>query len=204
MASWQFFLGGVEVDEPIGFDKIEFSAKRLEGHGIDQAFSTEIQFIGRAAKILKSYFDQHYINEPLTFDITSDVNINGSNYIFSGYINFAIYSEERTCDQPGWIVTVGILEDNFREKFLARQDAELDLTRTQDLEGNAIPALTYQVLRIMMKSLSDSRYDLTIHQSQLRIEKEVQDSYESLPRFVIDSRQVPKIAELVRECSKGF
>lgn len=153
MASWQFFLGGVEVDEPIGFDKIEFSAKRLEGHGIDQAFSTEIQFIGRAAKILKSYFDQHYINEPLTFDITSDVNINGSNYIFSGFINFAIYSEERTCDQPGWIVTVGILEDNFREKFLARQEAELDLTRQEDLEGNAIPALTYQVLRMHTQQL---------------------------------------------------
>jgi hypothetical protein len=153
MASWQFFLGGVQIDEPIGFDKIEFSAKRLEGHGIDQAFSTEIQFIGSTAKILKSYFDQHYINEPLTFEILSDVNINGSNYIFSGFINFAIYSEERTCDQPGWMVTVGILEDNFREKFLARQDAELDLTRELDLEGNAIPALTYDVIRMHTQQL---------------------------------------------------
>ena len=50
MASWQFFLGGVQIEEPIGFDKIEFSAKRLEGHGIDQSFSTEIQFIGSSAK----------------------------------------------------------------------------------------------------------------------------------------------------------
>ncbi len=41
MANWKFYLDGNQVEEPIGWDAIEFTAIRMESHGIDQPFSTD-------------------------------------------------------------------------------------------------------------------------------------------------------------------
>jgi len=56
MANWKFYLDGIEVEEPIGWDAVEFTAVRMESHGIDQPFSTEVKFYERGARYIKSIF----------------------------------------------------------------------------------------------------------------------------------------------------
>jgi hypothetical protein len=138
MAGWKFYLNNIQVAEPIGFDAIEFTAKRLPSYGIDSPFSTELTFTGKAANLIKAEYDVHYINAEITILIQSDVNVNGSAYAFNGFLNLSIYSEKNVCDTNGFEVTVGIIEDNFREQFLARQNVEIDLLSNKDLDENAI------------------------------------------------------------------
>jgi hypothetical protein len=138
MAGWKFYLNNIQVAEPIGFDAIEFTAKRLPSYGIDSPFSTELTFTGKAAKLIKAEYDVHYINAEIAILIQSDVNVNGSAYAFNGFLNLSIYSEKNVCDTNGFEVTVGIIEDNFRERFLARQNVEIDLLSAKDLDENVI------------------------------------------------------------------
>ena len=138
MAGWKFFLNGIEVAEPIGFDAIEFTAKRLPSHGIDSPFSTELTFTGKAAKLIKAEYEAHYINAEIAILIQSNVKVNGSDYAFVGFLNMSIYTEKNVCDTNGWEITVGIIEDNFRERFLSRQGVEIDLLAAKDLDENVI------------------------------------------------------------------
>jgi hypothetical protein len=138
MAGWKFFLNGIEVAEPIGWDAIEFTAKRLPSHGIDSPFSTELTFTGKAAKLIKAEYEAHYINAEIAILIQSNVKVNGSDYAFVGFLNMSIYTEKNVCDTNGWEITVGIIEDNFRERFLSRQGVEIDLLAAKDLDENVI------------------------------------------------------------------
>jgi len=153
MAGWKFYLNNIEVAEPIGFDAIEFTAKRLENHGIDQPFTTEIAFIGKAANILKGFFDSGFINDDIPFRMTSDTLIQGQNYEFNGFVNMAVYSEKNTCDTNGYEITVGIVEDPFRENFLTRQDVEIDLLTLKNLDEVAIDPLVFDSVRLHSQQL---------------------------------------------------
>lgn len=153
MAGWRFYLNNTEVEEPIGWDAIEFTALRMESHGIDQPFSTEVRFYGKGAKLIKALYDQFFINAEISITITSDVNYNGQPFEFEGMLNLAIYQEHNVCDTDSWEVTVGIIDDNFREQFKSRQDVEIDLTSTTDLNGDTISALTQKEIRMHKQQL---------------------------------------------------
>lgn len=148
MANWKFFLDGNEVEEPIGWDAIEFTAIRMDSHGIDQPFSTEVKFYDRGAKYIKAIYDQYFINQPIAITITSDVGYNNAPYQFDGFLNMAIYQEHNVCDTDTWEITVGIIDDNFREQFKARQDVEIDLNATKDLNGDTIASVAYDNIRM--------------------------------------------------------
>ena len=153
MAGWRFYLNNDEVEEPIGWDAIEFTALRMESHGIDQPFSTEVRFYGKGAKLIKALYDLYFINAEIAIKITSDVGYSGQLYEFEGMLNLSIYQEHNVCDTDSWEVTVGIIDDNFREQFKARQDVEIDLTSTTDLNGDAIAALTQKEIRLHRQDL---------------------------------------------------
>ena len=138
MASWKFFLNNIEVEEPIGWDGIEFTAQRTEEHGVDQPFSTEVSFYGKGAKLIKSLYDTQFINAQITIKIVSDVYVNGMPWEFNGFLNMALYSELNVCDTDSWQVSVGIIDDNFREKFKSRMDVDVDIYASLDLDGNPI------------------------------------------------------------------
>ena len=154
---WKFFLSRnsetIEIVEPLGWDAIEFQTKRLESHGLDQLFTSELTFIGTAAKFIKAAYDEEFVNAQIAFDITSKVKVEGQFYTFSGFLNLAIYSEENACDTNGFKVTVGIMEDQFRTDFLSRTDVEVDLLSLKDLNQNTIPALTLRTVRLHCQEL---------------------------------------------------
>jgi hypothetical protein len=135
MANWRFYLNGFEVEEPLGWDAIEFTAVRSELHGIDQPFSTTLQFYEYGAFILKEAFDTKFTGAEVSILID-----NGAGFTFSGFIDFSTYEEINTCDTDSFSVSVNILEDFFRDRFKARYGAEVDLMATKDLDGNAIPS----------------------------------------------------------------
>jgi len=153
MAGWNFFLDGIQVEEPIGWDAVEFTAIRMESHGIDQPFSTELKFYNQGAKYIKSQYDQYFINAQIAIQITSDVLYNGQPWQFDGFLNLMIYEEKNVCDTDSWEITVGILDDNFREEFKSRQEVEVALETTTDLNGNAINSLTYKSVRLHKQDL---------------------------------------------------
>lgn len=153
MANWKFFLDGNEVEEPIGWDAVEFTAIRMESHGIDQPFSTEVKFYAEGARYIKSIYDQFFINQPIAINITSDVGYNNEAYEFHGFLNMAIYEEHNVCDTDSWEVKVGIIDDEFREQFKSRQDVEIDLNGTKDLNDDTIPALTFRDIRLHKQEL---------------------------------------------------
>jgi hypothetical protein len=150
---WKFYIDGQEVDEPIGWDSVSFFAKRLESHGMDQPFTTELTFIGSSAVLLKNIYNENFINATTPFTIESQTNVNGSQYVFNGFIDFSIWSEEKTKSQTGWQITVGVLEEEFREKFLARQNVELDLLKQVDLDQNPISELQLETVRLHTQEL---------------------------------------------------
>lgn len=153
MAGWNFYLNGTEVEEPIGWDAVEFTAIRMESHGIDQPFSTELKFYEKGAKIIKAQYDQFFINAEIAIQIVSDVGYNGAPWQFDGFLNLSVYEEHNVCDTDTWEITVGIIDDNFREQFKARQDVEIDITTLKDLNGNAIDPLTYKSVRLHKQDL---------------------------------------------------
>ena len=153
MAGWKFYIDNIRVNEPIGFDGIEFIANRKEFHGIDQPFTTAIGFIGKGAKILKAYFDSGFINDLIPFRMTSDQKVDGTKYDFNGFINMALYSEKNTCDTQGWEITVGIIDEPFRENFLTRQDVEIDLLTLKNLDQEAIDPLVLTEVRLHSQQL---------------------------------------------------
>ena len=148
MANWRFYLDGNEVEEPIGWDAIEFTALRMQSHGIDQPFSTEVRFYNQGAKYIKQIYDQYFINQPIAIQIVSDVAYNGYPFTFDGFLNLAIYEEHNVCDTDSWEITVGIIDDNFREQFKARQDVEVDINTTIDLNGDTIDDIEYDSIRL--------------------------------------------------------
>jgi len=153
MAGWRFYLDGNEVEEPIGWDAVEFTAIRMESHGIDQPFSTELRFYNQGAKYIKKLYDQYFINAEIAIQIISDVNFDGYPYQFDGFLNLSIYEEHNVCDTDSWEITVGIIDDNFREQFKARQDIEVSLETNTDLNGDTIADLEYKEVRLHKQDL---------------------------------------------------
>ena len=153
MAGWRFYLDGIEVEEPVGWDAVEFTAIRMESHGIDQPFSTELVFYNQGAKYIKSQYDQYFINAQIAIHIVSDVSYDSQPWEFEGFLNMAIYEETNVCDTDSWQITVGIIDDNFREEFKARQDVEISLETLSDLNGNPIEALAYRNVRLHKQDL---------------------------------------------------
>jgi hypothetical protein len=162
MANFRFYLNGAEVSEPVGFDKINFNVIRSENHGIDQAFTNEVTFTGdldkepgfaNGAKILRLAFEGQYINGSVDVELVSNIKVNGENWSFNGKIDFSTYQEINICDGCSDGVSVTINEDDFRELFRSRQDVEIDLHSTVDLDGNYIEPLVLGEVRLHSQEL---------------------------------------------------
>ena len=162
MAQFDFYLNGVQVSEPVGWDAIKFNVIRSDNHGIDQPFTNEVTFTGdndkqpglaNAAGILRLVFENEFINGSVEIEIVSDFKIDGSTWSFVGKIDFSTYEEVNICDGCSDGVTVSIIEDDFREQFRSRSDVEVDLRTTLDLNGDYISALSFDTIRLHSQEL---------------------------------------------------
>jgi hypothetical protein len=162
MAQFDFYLNGVQVSEPVGFDQIKFNIIRSEEHGIDQVFTNEVTFTGdndkqpglaNAAGILRLVFENEFINGSVEIEIVSDIKVDGSIWSFTGKIDFSTYEETNLCDGCSDGVSVSIIEDDFREQFRSRSDVEVDLLTSLSLDGDYISALSLDTIRLHSQEL---------------------------------------------------
>ena len=162
MAQFDFYLNGLPVSEPVGFDQIKFNIIRSENHGIDQPFTNEVTFTGdndlvpgftNGAELLRLTFQNEFINGSVDIEIVSDFKVDGSIWSFTGKIDFSTYEEVNICDGCSDGVTVSIIEDDFREQFRSRSDVEVDLLTTLSLDGNYISALRLDTIRLHTQEL---------------------------------------------------
>lgn len=179
-------MNGIEVEEPIGWDAVQFTAKRMEAHGMDQPFSSELTFYEIGASLIKPIYDLEFINANITLQIVSDVVTNGVPWVYNGYLDLSVYSELNVCDTDSWQITVGILEDNFREKFKARQDVEVDLLTLKDLDQNAITPIAFRNVRLHCQELYLQGIFSNYSQSVFTIDSVTQESA-VLPYYIRNS-----------------
>lgn len=172
MAGWRFYLNNTEVEEPIGWDSVEFTATRTDNHGIDQPFSSALTFYGLGAKILQAEFQSNFISGSVSIRIESDVLINGTAYEYNGIIDFSTYEEINTCDTDSWQISVGVLQDTFRDKFKARYDVEVDLYGDKDLDGNTIPLIAKPLIRMHAQRLNLLADGSSLSGANRRVEKD--------------------------------
>lgn len=174
MAGWRFYLNNIEVEEPIGWDTIEFTANRTDNYGIDQPFSGSVTFYSKGAQILKNAWDLLFVSADVAFKIISNDLVNGLPYEYNGVIDFSTYEEINSCDSDSWQVSVAILQDSFRDKFKARYDVEIDLFAEKDLDGKTIPSgyNDTDVIRLHGQSLALTAIGGSLANSQHQLEKD--------------------------------
>lgn len=162
MAQFDFYLNGLPVSEPVGFDQIKFNIIRSDNHGIDQPFTNEVTFTGdndlvpgftNGAELLRLTFQNEFINGSVDIEIVSDFKVDGSIWSFTGKIDFSTYEEVNICDGCSDGVTVSIIEDDFREQFRSRSDVEVDLLTSLSLDGDYISALSLDTIRLHSQEL---------------------------------------------------
>jgi hypothetical protein len=126
-----------------------------------------VQFYSAGAKYIKEQYDLYFINAKIAIRITSDVNVNGDPYEFNGFLNMALYSEMNSCDSNSWSITVGIIDDNFREQFKSRENVEISLIAEKDLNSNPIPLPVYDEITTHTQDLYFSAYGENLAQSNV-------------------------------------
>jgi hypothetical protein len=162
MATYKFYLNGVQVDEPIGWDSVSWQIQRSETFGLDQMFSTELTFTGdldrlpgsaNGAGILRLEFEDKFINGSVDVEILTDFKKDGQFWSFVGRVDFRTYSETGICDGCSDGVTVSIKEDEFRDYFKGNQDVEIDLINTTALDGTDVGEFELGTVRLHSQEL---------------------------------------------------
>lgn len=139
MAEFRFFLGLVEVEEPIGFDGVELSIRKSDEYsGLTFAFSDTLEFVGTGATILRDAFNTDGIDAVVAIEIRYCV-AGAEDVLYIGTANFAVFSEKSSCpDDCSESVTVGIMQSGLTQRFKNRIDTPIDLSKTSGIDGNTL------------------------------------------------------------------
>jgi hypothetical protein len=129
------------IDEPVGWDAIEWSAKRnMKHHGMFFSISTDsFQFVGDGFTILSNAYDTDGANADLGFRVEYDCDGTGWVQYYLGKFDFNTY--KRQCGDYCYI-SISIAPDSCVDRFLSLNNQEVDLTSTQDFNGNSITGLS--------------------------------------------------------------
>ena len=141
-----FYLDDIEIEEPVGFEDIEFSIKRDDVfHGMSyEAATSPLQFYGLAAIYLKELKENLGVNAKVTFRALQTCENYDYEEVISGRLNFGKYK-----DVCGTECTVSIpLEQESCAIILnSRKEQKIDVDR--DLSVNNIYSLnSYSALGV--------------------------------------------------------
>jgi len=135
---WKFEIDSVEVDEPIGWADVSWSAQRNpQHHGIFFSSKTEaFKWVGDAFTLLSDEYDLSGCDASMLLTISYDCDGSGT-YIqfFEGEFDFNTF--QRKCGDMCWI-EIGLNPSNCVNKFLTRINTDVDIESTTDLDGNTI------------------------------------------------------------------
>jgi hypothetical protein len=141
---WKFEIDSVEVDEPIGWADVSWSAQRNpEHHGIFFSSKTDaFKWVGDAFTLLSDEYDLSGCDASMLLTISYDCDGSGT-YIqfFEGEFDFNTF--QRKCGDMCWI-EIGLNPSDCVNKFLTRINTDVDIESTTDLDGNAIGPDAFQ------------------------------------------------------------
>lgn len=189
---YRFFLNGVECDEPNGWDATQMSLRRSdEFSGLEFSFSDTMSFVGNGLSIVKAAYEADGIDAAVSISITDCGTL-----IYTGVINFAVYSETDACpDDCAETVTVGVMQSGLTQKFRNRMDTPINLSDSVGVDGQALTPLSYFDLPLHSKEL--------IFESDYKINEALaeQELFQNiLPLFFV----VPPMQAQVREVDESF
>lgn len=124
---WRFYLNDLEVQQPIGFDGINFTISREERwHGIFiEASTTTLQFYGVAGNYLKDYFNDYGVDALVIF--RAEIKCDGQedyNTVIEGKLNFTNYKV--TCGDD-CRVSINIEQKTCAMTFKNRFNQKVDI-----------------------------------------------------------------------------
>lgn len=132
------------IEEPIGWDGVEFEYVRLPTHGFVNSVNIEginFEFRGTARTILKNAFDDYGIEANVTILIERRNNPSESfTTIYEGLMKFTEYKEVCGID---CFVTCGITQTGAYYLFNNRKDQAVDTNASTSFDGTALSAYTW-------------------------------------------------------------
>lgn len=135
------------IDEPVGWDAIEWTAKRnMKHHGMFLNISTDsFEFVGDAFTILNNEYDTYGANADLTFLVEYDCDYtNFWTEYYRGKFDFNTYVRE--CGDY-CCVKIAISSNSCVDVFLSRNDQDINLATTVDLDNKSVTPLTEYAVR---------------------------------------------------------
>lgn len=154
---------GLVVKDPIGWDTVVLSLERHKDyHSLFQYFKGNFMWYGEAMKILKTIEKDFGINAYVRLEIDLSYKTGVWVNIYEGKIELPQLEEVMIADKAQYKMTIPIVQDDFITKFLNRQDSQVDLQATVDLDGNARTAVNKIVLPMPSQKIR-SRFKRTIN-----------------------------------------
>ena len=132
------------IEEPVGWDGVEFEYVRLPTHGFVNNVNIEginFEFRGDARTILKNAFDDYGIEANVTILIERRNNPSESfTTIYEGLMKFTDYKEICGID---CFVSCGITQQGAYYLFNNRKDQAVDTNASTSFDGTALSAYTW-------------------------------------------------------------
>lgn len=146
---WKFTINGIEIDEPIGWDAVEFTLQRSDNyHGLENVISDNIKFWGNGADIIIEAYEAHGIDAPLEFIVSYSCD-SGVTYaiFFKGILNCSYYSELNN------EVTIKIEYSDFQRNAKNRLDTPVNLNLNTSIDGLPMTSINPFDLSLHGKSI---------------------------------------------------
>ena len=138
---------GVVVKDPAGWNTVLISlARDKDFHSLVEGFKGSFMWYGDAMNILKTIERNFGINSEVRIEIDLSYKKGVFISLFKGQIKLSEIEEIITAKRTDYKYTGPIIKDGFWEKFINRQESQVDLQATVDLDGNARTAVNKIVL----------------------------------------------------------
>lgn len=142
-------LSPIIIDEPIGWNDDEKELSRNEDyHGIFIKHSNNLKFIADGADYIKLIYEVYGINARVLLrkrERHPITNLWEISYL--GYLDMSTYQEEKG------IISVKFNSSGMEQLIKTRENENIEIDRTETLDGDAIPALTPKTVALKGRNI---------------------------------------------------
>lgn len=122
------------TNNPAGIEDFEIEYRRHEVYGtIFRSIGGSLRFVKEGAAYIKAVFEEYGIDGVIDITI-EEIVLENKTYapVYVGIIDFSNYTEDED------FVEVGILDNSIMAKFLAREETEVNIIDTKNIDNETI------------------------------------------------------------------
>lgn len=134
--AWRFSINGTQVEEPVGWDAIQFKLQRDDQFsGLENMLSESVSYDGTAGTLIKTAYETDGIDASLAYLV--EYSCDGTIYTtrFSGILNCVSYKE------VNGVVTVKAEPSGLHRKIKNRLDVPVNLMSSTSIGGEAMSTI---------------------------------------------------------------